>query len=142
MPLDAQLSLPESKFPYLLQDWDQELAVNEPYAKVNDVIRKIFGFDQSVNSLERTNRKMSESAEAYWEQLPAPASEEAGALVVVQPDGKGVVVNALANDVIFSLFTHLECPITIQLSFHRCSCEEYYSPKNSRMPSAKRRKSG
>jgi hypothetical protein len=61
---------------------------------VNDVIRKIFGFDQSVNSLERTNRKMSESAEAYWEQLPAPASEEAGALVVVQADGKGVVMRS------------------------------------------------
>jgi len=93
-PLDAQLSLPESKFSYLLQDWDQELAVNEPYAKVNDVIRKIFGLKQSVNSLERTNRKMSESAEAYWEQLPAPSIEEEGALMVVQADGKGVVIRS------------------------------------------------
>lgn len=93
-PLDAQLSLPESKFSYLLQNWDQELAVNEPYAKVSDVIQKIFGFKQSVNSLERTNRKMSESAEAYWDQLPAPATEEQGALMVVQADGKGVVIRS------------------------------------------------
>jgi hypothetical protein len=94
VPLDAQLSLPESKFSYLLQEWDQELAVNEPYAKVNDVIRKIFGFDQSVNSLERTNRKMSESVEAYWEQQTAPSIEEEGALMVIQADGKGVVIRS------------------------------------------------
>ena len=94
VPLDAQLSLPESKFSYLLQEWDQELAVNTPYAKVNEVIGKIFGFKQSVNSLERTNRKMSESVDAYWEQQPVPKAEEEGALMVIQADGKGVVMRS------------------------------------------------
>jgi hypothetical protein len=30
VPLDAKLNLPESKFSYLLQDWDQSLIVEMP----------------------------------------------------------------------------------------------------------------
>jgi hypothetical protein len=35
VPLDQRLRLPESKFSYLLQDWDQSLVVESPYAEVN-----------------------------------------------------------------------------------------------------------
>ncbi len=97
VPLDAQLSLPESKFSYLLQDWDQDMAVDGPFDQVNELIQKILGFGQSVNSLERTNRKMSESVEEFWAQETAPAAEEEGALMVVQADGKGVVMRAETN---------------------------------------------
>ncbi len=97
VPLDAQLSLPESKFSYLLQDWDQDLAVDEPFADVNEVIRKILGLRQSVNSLERTKRKMSEAVEPFWAQETAPAAEEEGALMVMQADGKGVSMRAQTN---------------------------------------------
>jgi len=97
VPLDAQLSLPESKFSYLLQDWDQDMAVDGPFEQVNEVIQKILGFRQSVNSLERVNRKMSESVEEFWTREAAPAAEEEGALMVIQADGKGVVMRAEAN---------------------------------------------
>ncbi len=92
VPLDAQLSLPASKFSYLLQDWDQGLAVDAPFDRVNEVIQKILGFGQSVNSLERMNRKMSEAVEVFWAQETAPVAEEEGALMVIQADGKGVVM--------------------------------------------------
>ncbi len=92
VPLDAQLSLPNSKFSYLLQDWDQDMAVDGPYAQVSEVLRKILGFGQSVNSLERTNRDMSESVKPFWAQETAPKAEEEGALMVIQADGKGVVM--------------------------------------------------
>jgi hypothetical protein len=95
--LDARLSFPESKFSYLLQDWDQDRAVDGPFDPMNEVIRKILGFHQSVNNLERTNRKMSESVAAFWARETAPAAEEEGALMVVQADGKGVVMRAEAN---------------------------------------------
>lgn len=36
IPLDVQLQLPKSKFSYLLQDWDQSLAVKTSYASVSD----------------------------------------------------------------------------------------------------------
>ncbi len=92
IPLDAQLSLPASKFSYLLQDWDQDLAADAPFARVNEIIRTILGFGQSVNSLERINRKMSETVQAYWDQETPPAAEQEGALMVIQADGKGVVM--------------------------------------------------
>ena len=97
VPLDARLSLPESKFSYLLQDWDQYLVSDGPYAKVSDTIRKILGFTQSVNSMERTNRKMSETVKAFWAAEKAPPAEEEGALMVCQADCKGVVMRVEDN---------------------------------------------
>ena len=42
-PLDARLGLPEDTFSYLLQDWDQALAVENPYRQVNTVLARILG---------------------------------------------------------------------------------------------------
>lgn len=92
VPLDAQLSLPESKFSYVLQNWSQDIAVDGPFNQVNAVLGKILGITQSVNSLERTNRKMSESTEVFWDQKEVPAAEKEGELMVFQSDGKGVVM--------------------------------------------------
>jgi hypothetical protein len=61
VPLDAQLQLPASKFSYLLQQWDQGLAVEQPYAQVNETIERILGLKQSVHSLERLNAQLSDS---------------------------------------------------------------------------------
>ena len=97
VPLDAQLSLPESKFSYLLQDWSQDIAGDVPFDQVNGVLGKILGITQSVHSLERTNRKMSASTAAFWEQKEPPAAEDEGALMVVQADGKGVVMRPEAG---------------------------------------------
>ena len=90
VPLDERLHLPDSKFSYLLQDWDQRLAVDSPYAQVNQVLSRILGFTQSVDSLERMNRKMSEPVVDYWESVKAPAASEEGELLVLSVDGKGV----------------------------------------------------
>jgi hypothetical protein len=90
VPLDAKLNLPESKFSYLLQDWDQSLIVEMPYAKVNATLAKILGLSQSVHSLERTNRKMSESVSAFWSAQPVPPAEEEATVMVCSADGKGV----------------------------------------------------
>ena len=37
VPLDARLSLPESNFSYLLQDWDQYLVLDGPYATTSGI---------------------------------------------------------------------------------------------------------
>ena len=68
VPVDAELQLPEVKFSYVLQNWSQDIAGDVPFNHVNDVFGKILNLNQSVNSLERTNRKMSESVEAFWDQ--------------------------------------------------------------------------
>jgi hypothetical protein len=93
VPLDAKLNLPESKFSYLLQDWDQSLVVEFPYARVNETIEKILGFKQSVNSLERVNQKMSTSAGDFWEkEVPVPPKEKESEIFVCSVDGKGVPI--------------------------------------------------
>jgi hypothetical protein len=92
-PLEAKLNLPESKFSYLLQDWDQSLIVKMPYAEVNATLAKILGLTQSVNSLERTNRKMSEAVSAFWSSQPVPPAEEEAAVMVCSVDGKGVPIH-------------------------------------------------
>ena len=43
IPLDARLAMPESKFSYLLQDWDQSLTMEEPFEKTSSVVQKILG---------------------------------------------------------------------------------------------------
>ena len=40
-PLDARLGLPEDQCSYLLQDWNQALAVENPYGQVNTVFARI-----------------------------------------------------------------------------------------------------
>jgi hypothetical protein len=90
VPLDARVQLPESKFSYLLQDWDQLLVVEEPYRGVSERLSRILGFSQSVDSLERMNRKMATSVPEFFDTRPVPAPDQEGAIAVASADGKGV----------------------------------------------------
>lgn len=92
VPYDSRLQLPESKFSYLLQEWDQSLAVQSAYAETNQTIARILGFEQSVDSMERVNRNMSEPVGEFFatQSVPLPAKE--GEVVVVSADGKGVCI--------------------------------------------------
>jgi hypothetical protein len=90
VPLDERLQLPPSKFSYLLQDWDQSLEVEMPYAQVNATLERILGFQQSVHSLERSQREAAGEVEAFWQEQPLPPPAEEGPLLVCSADGKGV----------------------------------------------------
>lgn len=92
VPLDARLQLPESKFSYLLQDWDQLLAMEMPFGQVSSTISRILRFKQSVNSIERADHKMSESTGEFWKEMPTPPADEEGVIMVTTADGKGVVM--------------------------------------------------
>lgn len=97
IPLDAHLALPESKFSYLLQSWDQQLATEQPFAQVSQTIESILGLSQHVDSLERTNRKMARSADEFMNQQSPPPAEEEGAILVQTGDGKGVPIRRAAD---------------------------------------------
>jgi hypothetical protein len=97
VPLDVRLALPESKFSYLLQDWDQSFAVEQPYSQTAATIQKILGITQHVDSLERMNHRMAEDVEDFQMQLPAPPPEEEGAILVETADGKGVPLRRPAD---------------------------------------------
>ena len=97
VPLDEYLQLPASRFSYLLQDWDQSLVVETPYAQVNMMIGKILGFSQSVHSLERSNRSLADDVSEFWDKQPTPPANEEGALLVCTADGKGVPIRGEAK---------------------------------------------
>ena len=98
IPLDARLKLPDSKFSYLLQDWDLSFAVENSFNSTNKTINKILGLTQSVDSLERMNYKMSLDVDEYRDQKKIPSEEEEGAIFVVSADGKGIPMRKEENE--------------------------------------------
>jgi hypothetical protein len=97
VPLDARLALPDSKFSFLLQDFDQNLTMEQPFGQVKKTIARILGVEQHVDSLERMNRKMGEHVENFhFHQQPPPIEEEA-AIVVETADGKGIPIRRPAD---------------------------------------------
>lgn len=98
VPLDSQLQLPASKFSYLRQEWDQALAVEQPYGQVSETVERIWGVAQSVHSLERMNHQVASSVEAFGAaREPAPVAH-GEAIVVCSADGKGVVMRREAAE--------------------------------------------
>jgi hypothetical protein len=97
VPLDNRLKLPEGKFSYLLQDWDLLLCTEHPFAKTADVLRRILGLTQHVDSLERMSKQAAEQVEPFRESLPTPPPAEEGELVVQSADGKGVPMRRPAD---------------------------------------------
>ena len=98
IPLDAYLQLPRNKFSYLLQDWDQSLAVETPYLRVSETLNRIFGLTVPVYSLERGDRELASSTEAYWQEQVASTAAEEGQIVVCSADCKGVVIRKSAEE--------------------------------------------
>jgi hypothetical protein len=90
VPLDARLNLPEGEFSYVLQDWDQHLCVQGPYAEARETVQEILGLGQSVRSLEDMNLTMSEPVESFRQSQPTPPAKEEEAILVLSSDGKGV----------------------------------------------------
>jgi len=92
VPLDNRLQLPASVFSYLLQDWDQSLAVEQPFGQVNQTIQRMLNLKQSVDSLEGMNRQMAEDVGWFRDCQGSPPAAEEGQIVVVTADCKGIVI--------------------------------------------------
>jgi hypothetical protein len=97
VPLDARLQLPDSAFSYVLQDWAQALGVEHAFARTAEVLCMILGLNLPVDSLERMNRKMSESVADFRVSLPAPAAKDEGKILVATADNKGVPMRRPAD---------------------------------------------
>jgi len=97
VPLDERLRLPPGKSSYLLQDWDQEMAMEKPFVHVSTCLSRILGFRQSVHTLERDQHEMAKAVEAFWAQRPVPPAEQEGKLLVCTADGKGVPLRGTAT---------------------------------------------
>ena len=92
VPLDNRLQLPQGAFSYLLQDWDQALAVEQAFSQVSQTIERMLKLRQSVDSLEGMNRQLARDVGTFRDSQGSPPEAEEGAIVVVTADCKGVVM--------------------------------------------------
>src|SRR5947209_16746226 len=92
VPLDNRLQLPEGVFSYVLQDWDQALAVEQAFSQVNQTIERMLKLKQSVDSLEGMNRQMAQDVGVFRDLQGSPPAAEEGQIVVVTADCKGIVI--------------------------------------------------
>lgn len=92
VPLDNRLQLPESVFSYVLQDWDQALAVEQAFSQVNQTIARMLKLTQSVDSLEGMNHQMALDVGSFRDLQGSPPAAEEGQIVVVTADCKGIVI--------------------------------------------------
>jgi hypothetical protein len=92
VPLDNRLQLPQSVFSYLLQDWDQALAVEQAFSQVNQTMARMLKLPQSVDSLEGMNQQMAQDVGWFRTAQGSPPAAEEGQIVVVTADCKGIVM--------------------------------------------------
>jgi len=92
VPLDNRLQLPETRFSYLLQDWNQQLSVENPFNQVNKVLDRILQFKQPVDSIERMAYQGAKTVEDFRNSLPKIKPDEEHDIIVATADGKGVPV--------------------------------------------------
>ena len=96
VPLDNRLQLPESDFSYVLQDWDQNLCVEQAFGPSGSVVAKILGLKQAVDSLEHMNQQMAQDAPTFLLNRPVP--DTAGEILAMGADGKGIVMRRTDDD--------------------------------------------
>src|SRR5438552_4843958 len=92
VPLDNRLQLPENVFSYVLQDWDQSLAMEQAFGQVSQTIERMLQLRQSVDSLEGMNRQMAVDVGWFRELYVTPPPAEEGPIVVTTADCKGIVI--------------------------------------------------
>src|SRR5205807_10021710 len=92
VPLGNRLQLPRSVFSYVLQDWDQSLAMEQPFGQVNQTIARMLRLTQSVDSLEGVHRQMAQEVGWFRDLQGSPPAAQEGHIVVVTADCKGIVI--------------------------------------------------
>ncbi len=95
--INSRLALPAGKFSYLLQDWDQSFAMEEPFGQTARTVQRILGPNQYVDSLEHMNQEMAQSADMFQATLPVPPAKEEGEIFVQTANGKGVPIRRPAD---------------------------------------------
>jgi hypothetical protein len=89
-PVDARLQLSDRQTSYLLEEFSQYFCVDQAFGQATLGIELVLRQKLSVDSLERTNRRMGDQAAEFLDQLPRPPANKEGELLVFSGDGKGV----------------------------------------------------
>jgi hypothetical protein len=89
-PISARISLPARQWSFLLQELSQLLAVESAYEQAMDNLGQILGSTFPVDTAERINAEMGQSAGEFLADLPKPEPGSEAKLLVASADCKGV----------------------------------------------------
>ena len=91
-PISARMALPPGRcWSYLLQQWRQMLCADSAFQQAIDNLRVILGGEKfSVDTAEKVNGQMGQTAGEYLDDLPKPAADSESKLMVATADCKGL----------------------------------------------------
>ena len=89
-PVDARLQLPEGRASYLFEEFSQYFCVDQAFGQASGSLDCVLRQRVSVDSLECINKRLGEQADEFLDELPTPASNEEGEILVFTGDAKGV----------------------------------------------------
>jgi hypothetical protein len=89
-PVDQRLGLSTDRYSPLLQEFSMLFCCEQSFHGSVAAFAQVFGQTLSVDTLEKTSRRMAAEGESFLQTLQAPASSEEGEILVETADGKGV----------------------------------------------------
>ena len=89
-PISTRLQLPANHWSYLLEEFSQIFSVDQAYNQAASSLETVFGLKFSVDTLERTNSRFGQQADAFLDALPKPPPKTESKIMVASADCKGV----------------------------------------------------
>jgi len=95
-PIDEELNLPEKHYSYLLQNWNQLLAVDGDFDGARETLERILGINIWTKQSEEINRNAAQAVEEFY--ASNTAGEQTQPILVAEVDGKGVIIRKEPQD--------------------------------------------
>jgi len=89
-PIDEELNLPEKHFSYLLQNWNQLLAVDGNFDSARETLERILGINIWTRQSEEINQNAAGCVDEFYGSHAE--GEQTEPILVAEVDGKGVII--------------------------------------------------
>jgi len=89
-PIDEEVNLPSKHYSYLLQNWNQLLAVDGNFDSARETLERIFGINIWTKQSEEINQNAAQPVDEFYRAHSE--GEQIQPILVAEVDGKGVVI--------------------------------------------------
>ena len=89
-PIDEELNLPSKHYSYLLQNWNQLLAVDGNFDSARETLERILGINIWTKQSEEINQNAAQSVDGFY--ASNTEGEQTQPILVAEVDGKGVII--------------------------------------------------
>ena len=95
--MDEELNLPSKHYSYLLQNWNQLLAVDGNFDGARETLERIFGINIWTKQSEEINQNAAQPVDEFYRANSE--GEQIQPVLVAEVDGKGVVIRKDSQEV-------------------------------------------